>query len=390
LIVAAVIIGGAGWILTSFAARSGLDSDLISIRAGFGTVGSAITSAIYSVNFVVLYTLETAIIASAVHALYPGFPKVPLFFGVAVLVLTLTWYGISSLSKAMSVTLPFFVILIVAAATQVGGAGQGSFWSHVPAGVAINATAWLSVLAALLAFIVNATVAADVGRFLRPQDRRVGSFLFGGVLQVVAFGGATLLGAWFSFRLGGDSAPGAYLVSIMGGWGLLCVLLSQVRINMINAYSGSLSLSNFGARGLGLRPGRHVWMIALVVVSSVLAMVDVSSQLVEILTFEAVFVMAWVSTLVAYIVCFDLDSHRASIRQGLEGAPRINVIGVGALTVAVTVSTPLAFGGAGQLGKALAPLTAMIVAPVCVLALRRFAHGRTALRAYWPLTRDQY
>src|SRR4051794_21914239 len=63
LVVAAVIIGTAGWILTSFAARTGLDSDLISIRAGFGQAGSAITSAIYSVNFVVLYTLEMGIVA---------------------------------------------------------------------------------------------------------------------------------------------------------------------------------------------------------------------------------------------------------------------------------------------------------------------------------------
>jgi hypothetical protein len=379
LIVASVIIGGAGWVLTSFAARSGLDSDLISIRAGFGIVGSAITSAIYSVNFVVLYTLETGIIASAVHAQYPAFPKILLFIGVGSLVLALAWYGIVSLSKAMAATLPLFLVLIVVAATQVGGGGHGSFWSHSPQGGSIDATAWLSVLAALLAFIVNATVAADVGRFLRPERRRAGSFLFGGVLQVVAFGGATLLGAWFSFRLSGNSAPGAYLVSILGGWGLLCVLLSQVRINMINAYSGSLSLSNFGARGLGLRPGRHLWMAGLVVLSSGLAMIDASAQLVEILTFEAVFVMAWVSTLVAYIVCFDLDTPRESIQRGLEGAPQVNVVGIGALAGALAVATPLAFGLGGELGKALAPLAAMVVSPACVVVLRRRAHPKGSL-----------
>ncbi len=373
LIVASVIIGGAGIVLTSFAARSGLDSDLISIRAGFGLAGSAITSMIYSVNFVVLYTLETGIIASAVHAQYPGFPKALLFVLVAAVVLTLTWYGISSLGKAMSLTLPLFLVLIVVAATQVGSTEHGSFWSYVPAGSAIDATAWLSVLAALLAFIVNATVAADIGRFLRPEQRRAGVLLFGGVLQVIAFGGATLLGAWFSFRLGGDSQPGAYLVSLMGGWGLLCVLLSQVRINMINAYSGSLSLSNFGARGLALRPGRHVWMIGLVAVSSGLAMFDIASQLVQILTFEAVFVMAWVATLVAYIVCFDLDTPREGSRQNLGDAPNADPVGLGALAAALAVATPFAFGAGGELGSALAPLMAMVVSPVCVVALRRWA-----------------
>lgn len=373
LIVASVIIGGAGWILTSFAARSGLDSDLISIRAGFGLAGSAITSAIYSVNFIVLYALETSIVASAVRALLPGFPKGVLFVGVAAVILILTWYGISSLTKVMSVTLPLFVVLIVVAATQVGPSEGGSFWSYLPAGRSIDATAWLSVLAALLAFIVNATVAADVGRFLRPGQRRIGSLLFGGVLQVVAFGGATLLGAWFSFHLKGDTQPGAYLVGLMGGWGLLCVLLSQVRINIINAYSGSLSLSNFGARGLRLRPGRHVWMVGLVSLSSGLAMFDVSSQLVQILTFEAVFVMAWVSTLVAYIVCFDLDTSHEGTRQDLNEAPNVDPVGLGALVAALAVATPLAFGVGGDLGTALAPLLAMVVSPVCVVTLRRWA-----------------
>jgi purine-cytosine permease-like protein len=372
LVVAAVIIGGAGWALTSFAARTGLDSDLISIRAGFGLVGSAITSLIYSVNFIVLYVLEMGIIVSAVHEQHPEVPTVLLTLAAGALVVGLAWFGISSLTRVMTVTLPLFLGLIVLAMFQVGtSAPQGSFWSYNPPG-GVSLTAWLSVLAALLAFVVNATVAADVGRFLPERRRRLGSFLFGAVLQVVVFGGATLMGAWFSFRLGGDAAPGSYLVGLLGGWGLLCVLLSQIRINIINAYSGSLSLSNFGARGLGLRPGRHVWMIGLVAVSSLLALVDVSSQLVQILTFESIFVMAWVSTLVSYIAWFDLDAPKR-VGGRLEDAPRVNVVGIGALAAAIAFATPLAFGAAGELGKALAPLVAMGVAPVAVVALARLA-----------------
>jgi purine-cytosine permease-like protein len=377
LIVAAVIIGVAGWILTSFAARSGLDSDLMSIRAGFGKAGSAITSAIYSVNFVVLYALELAIISSAMHSRFPGIPDAALFAVVGVIVLALTWYGISGLARAMTISLPIFLVLMIIAVTQVHAHASGSFWSYAPPHTRIDATAWLSVLAALLAFIVNATVAADVGRFLRPERRRVGAFLFGGVLQVITFGGATLLGAWFSFQLGGSAEPGAYLVELLGGWGIVCVLLSQIRINMINAYSGSLSLSNFGARGLGVRPGRHIWMAALIVVGSVLALIDISPQLVKILSFEAVFVMAWVSTLIAYIICFNIDTPAAA-RLSLDEMPRINVVGLGSLAAALAISVPLALGAAGDLGQALAPLTAMLTAPIGVFALRRWATDETA------------
>jgi hypothetical protein len=377
LIVAAVIIGVAGWILTSFAARSGLDSDLMSIRAGFGKAGSAITSAIYSVNFVVLYALELAIISSAMHSRFPGVPDAGLFAVVGVIVLALAWYGVSSLARAMTISLPVFLVLMAVAVAHANGHASASFWSYAPPHTTIDATAWLSVLAALLAFIVNATVAADVGWFLPPERRRAGAFLFGGVLQVITFGGATLLGAWFSFQLGGSAEPGAYLVQLLGGWGIACVLLSQIRINMINAYSGSLSLSNFGARGLGVRPGRHIWMVALIVVGSTLALVNISPQLVKILSFEAVFVMAWVSTLIAYIFFFNVDTP-AGARHSLDEMPRINVVGLGSLAAALAVSVPLALGVAGDLGQALAPLTAMLTAPIGVFALRRWAAGEAA------------
>jgi len=372
LVVASVIIGVAGWALTSFACRSGLDSDLMSISAGFGTLGSAATSAIYSLNFVMLFALETSIVGSAVHELYPGFPQAPLYAAVGLVVLALAWYGIRSVAMAMKVTLPFFLVFVVLAVIEIGGRdAPGSFWSYAPPHSTLDPTAWLLVLAALLAFVVNATVAADIGRFLRPESRRAGSFLFGGVLQLVAFGGATLLGAWFSFRLHGQTDPGAYMVSLFGGWGIVCVLLSQIRINVINAYSGSLSLSNFGARGLGVRPGRHIWMLGLVVVSTTLAMTNFSQHLLGILTFEAVFVMAWVSTLVAYILRYDLSASELTARAAFANAPALNAVGLGSLVLALAIATPLAFGAAGDLGRGLAPLAAMFAAPVGVLSLGR-------------------
>lgn len=368
LVVAAVAIGTAGWILTSFASRTGLDSDLMSIRAGFGTQGSALTSAIYSVNFVILFAIEAEIIASAVRAELPAVPRVVVLLVAGLVVLALAWGGISWIATAMTVTLPAFVGLMAWAIVDAAHkpAPGGSFWTHAPAVGSVSATAWLSALAALLAFIVNATVAADVGRFLAPAGRRRGAFLFGAVLQVLCFGGATLLGAWFAFRLRGESNPGAYLSGLLGGFGVACVLLSQGRINLINAYSGSLSLANLGARGLGVRPGRRTWMVLLVCVATLLALTHLSDHIVSVLTFEAVFVMAWVFALVTYVVRFDPAPH-----EPLERAPRFEPVGLVALVATLSVATPLAFGAAGELGKALAPLIAMVLAPLGVLTLAR-------------------
>lgn len=372
LAVAAVIIGYAGWILTSFACRSGLNSDLMSIPAGFGLKGSAITSAIYSVNFVVLFALEDSIVASAVHARYPDIPRAAVLVGMGLIVLLLAWWGVSSMAPAMALTLPFFVLFVGLACIQAARteAAHGSFWSYTPANKTLDVTTWLSAVAVLMVFIVNATVAADIGRFLPPQRQRVGAFLFGGVLQVVSFGGAALVGGWLSWRLRGNSNPGLYLPALLGGWGIVCVLLSQGRINLINVYSGSLSLSNFGARSVGRRPGRHVWMVVLVVASTLLAMTRLYEHLLAVLTFEAVFVLAWAATLVAYIIHCKPPPDRGGLGV-LDRAPAVNLVGIGALAGTLAIVTPLAFGSAGDLGRALAPLVACVVAPGGVVVASR-------------------
>jgi hypothetical protein len=373
--VAGVIIGIATWHLTRFAAKTGLDSDLISIVAGFGTRGSAVTSLIYSANFFILFALEDGIVASAVRARYPGLPNAAIFVVLGAVVLLASWRGIGRIARTMLLTLPLFAVLLLVACVKAGANSGLAVWSLGLPNHSVGATAWLSVLAALLAFIVNATVAADIGRFLPVRDRRRGAIVIAVGLQVASLGGATLLGAWLSARSAGGANPGTYLVGLLGGWGLLCVITSQGRINVINAYSGSLSLSNFGLRGLGWRPGRHVWLTAMVVVATLLAMTNIYQHLVGVLTFESVFVMAWVAILVTYILTFDVD-HTVSPQAPLAHAPAVNFVGLGALGVALAFSVPLAFGAAGALGTALAPLVAAGSAAVTVAGVGRIVARR--------------
>jgi hypothetical protein len=372
--VASVIIGVATWHLVRFAACTGLDSDLMSIVAGFGRAGSAVTSLIYSANFLVLFALEDSIVESAVRARFPSFPRAVIVVGLGVVVLFAAWRGVGRIGKVMLFTLPVFGLLLLATCVKAAHASHIATWSLGLPTHAVTATTWLSVLAALLAFIVNGTVAADVGRFLPAKRRQSGAVLLAVVLQLASLGGATLLGAWLASHTHGDTNPGAYFVSLLGGWGLICVLTSQGRINVINAYSGSLSLSNAGLRGLAIRPGRHVWLAGVVIVGSLLALTNIYEHLVGVLTFESVFVMAWVAVMVSYILAFDVES-RISRTRPLDGAPRLNLVGISALVTALAVSIPLAFGAGGSLGDALAPLasaaTATLVVSGCALAVRR-------------------
>jgi purine-cytosine permease-like protein len=371
LIAASVIIGFAGYVLTSFACRSGLDSDLMSIWAGYGLRGSALASLIYSGNFIVLFAIEDSIVADAVRAHYAFLPRSAILLALGAVVLFLTWRGISRLSRVMALTLPFLVVLFIwALVAALGRTASTSFWSvHTEVGPN-GVPAALAAFAALLAFTVNATVGADLGRFLRPQDRRRGAVLVGVVLQFLCFGVVMLLGAWLTYKLGGNTDPGSYLVSLAGMAGVVLVVISQIRINTINAYAGSLSLSNFGKRSIGVQPGRRLWMAALIAIATSLALRGIYSELLSVLTFEATFVTAWVATLVSYILLAPSGRQRAAgegtIANLSQGIPSVI-----ALVSSLVCAVPLAFGVVGDVGKVVAPILAIIVASVTTWALAR-------------------
>jgi purine-cytosine permease-like protein len=61
------------------------------------------------------------------------------------------------------------------------------------------------------------------------------------------------------------------------------VVISQVKINMTNAYAGSLAWSNFFARLTHSHPGRVVWVVFNAVIAIILMELDVFKVLEEVL-----------------------------------------------------------------------------------------------------------
>ena len=384
LAVATVVVSIAGYILTSFAVRSGLDSDLMSIRAGFGLLGSGITSLIYSGTFVVLFALEDEIIANALREQYPEIPRQISLTIVGVLLAAITWYGVSGLAVLMNVTLPVFAAYLAWA--TINGApfvNPGSFWEYPHSGessLAVTFSGVLATVGVLMVFFLNATVAADVGRFLPESKRRVGAVMLGVALQLVSFFGAVLLGAWLTYRLQAGADPGRYLVRFLGFWGLLYVVVSQVRINVINLYAGSLSLSNFFARVLNFRPGRHIWVLTMASIGTTFAMTGIYTKLLGVLAFAGTFVSAWVMTLISYILRHRLLYGQLSNGDDPLKGKRIDWEGTTALIVALVVALPLAFGAAGNVGVSIAPILSGVIAALAVPVMCFVIHGRAGAR----------
>src|SRR5690606_20616678 len=80
------------------------------------------------------------------------------------------------------------------------------------------------------------------------------------------------------------------------------VIVSQVKINVTNAYAGSLAWSNFFARLTHSHPGRVVWLVFNVAIALLLMTLDVFGALERVLGLYANLAMAWVGALVADLV----------------------------------------------------------------------------------------
>lgn len=99
-----LIIFMAGLPISIYAARYGVDMDLLTRGAGFGYIGSTLTSLIYASFTFIFYALEAAVMAYALE-LALGIPPSWGYLICALLVIPLVTHGVSAVSR-LSLLLP--------------------------------------------------------------------------------------------------------------------------------------------------------------------------------------------------------------------------------------------------------------------------------------------
>jgi len=378
MVIAGLVIGGLAYAWSKKASATGLGADLMSRSSGFGYYGSAVTSLIYTLTFLMFFAFEGSIMANAIHTQWPSIPKAAIYVFTGVVIIPLTWYGMRLMNVLMWVTLPIYAVFLVITIVEAAHTGRTvDFWSYVPAHTATPEAgpALLQVLAAALAVLSQVTISADMGRFIPPQRRTSGALIVGFFSQILTFVGCGILGGWLTLRFG-VSDPGAYLPQIMGAWGVLFVIITQIRINVTNIYSGSIIYSTLFTRIFRFSPGRHWWVVLTTALGTALMFGDIYSRLNQVLTFEAVFIIAWVMAVVAdmfvikrwlKLVPDDSPYERHELR-------RYNPVGLIAVGIALVVAVPMSFGLAGPLGITLAPFVSgvlsFVVTPIVALATR--------------------
>ncbi|WP_420853868.1 purine-cytosine permease family protein, partial [Rhodoferax fermentans] len=107
-----LIIFLAGLPISYYAARYGVDMDLLTRGAGFGYIGSTLTSLIYASFTFIFFALEAAVMAYALE-LALGIPPRWGYLVCALAVIPLVTHGVSTISRLQVWTQPLWLVMLV-------------------------------------------------------------------------------------------------------------------------------------------------------------------------------------------------------------------------------------------------------------------------------------
>lgn len=358
-----------------------MNVNLLSRGGGFGYIGASLTSFIYATNFIMYCALEGMILVAAVHEFFPVIPEWVLIIFFGTLVIPLNWFGIKQLDKLQKWSLPLFFVFLVAAivmAAMTPSEYDGTFWSYMPEGVQAGGTALLLCIGMQHGIMgLTPLLASDYARFLKPKDMKIGIFAIGFVPQIFCFGVMGGLGIWFGVRLG-EPNPGVYIVLLLGIWGALFTMLTQIRINITNIYSGSLSLSSFFENVFKFTPGRRFWVVVTGVSAIALMLGGITNHLELAMTFQGVFLMTWAAILVvdAIIVKKVLKIGPGYYEARQQFLFKWNPVGVVSLIISSVLGTIAALGVMGEFLQSTAAFFSALLAAILTVVIAIITKGK--------------
>ncbi|WP_413701397.1 hypothetical protein ACLKMH_06945 [Psychromonas sp. KJ10-10] len=139
----------------------------------------------------------------------------------------------------------------------------------------------------------------------------------------------------------------------------LFVVISQLKINVANAYAGSLAWSNFFSRVTHSHPGRVVWMFFNIAIALLLMELGIYQTIASMLSVYSVVVLAWLSSVVADLVINKpLGISPKHIEFKRSHLYDINPVGLGSMIIASVMGFTAHLGFYGETMEALASFIA--------------------------------
>jgi purine-cytosine permease-like protein len=262
----------------------------------------------------------------------------------------------------------------VLAARKEPAATADSWLTFMPAGGRVGGLPLLTCMGILNGIVgVQSLLTADYARFIRRRELAVGTVAVGLLPQVASYFLMGIVGCWFALRFH-ESNPGVYMVAVMGVWGAVYTVLSQTRINVINVYSGSLSLANFFARIFGFAPGRVFWVVGAAGLALATMLLNVLDYVGPVLTVQGVFMFAWAASMLADLVVVKrwLAIGPVPIEYRQDRLPAWNPVGAVALVAGSIVGGYLALASSSPV---LVAASAFIAGAISFIVHIAFAVG---------------
>lgn len=377
--------------ICSYAARYGVDIDLLTRGAGFGYMGSTITSLIYASFTFLLLAIEASIMSMALQMLF----GIPLAIGhliSSLIVIPIAIYGISLISKMQLVTQPIWLLLQILPIAYIAwrspadvSAWTGYAGQQGSADGSLDPLLFGLAVSMLLSLLPQIGEQVDYLRFLPNRNRRNRVAWWTALIASgpgwVFMGGFKLLAgsflAYFALRHGvlpaqADEPTGMYFLAfretfqspsfalVLTG---IFVIVCQLKINVTNAYAGSIAWSNFFSRLTHSHPGRVVWLVFNVLLALLLMQTGIFNAIESILVIYANFAAGWIGALTADLVINKplgysppyIEFKRAHLYD-------INPVGVGSLLLSIVISSLAFLGVFGTFPQILSPLVALVVA----------------------------
>ncbi len=388
IVVVAVLIFVTCLPISYYAAKYNVDLDLLARGAGFGYLGSTITSLIYASFTFIFFAIEAAIMA-LMFEMYFGLPLPLGYLLSSLVVVPFVLYGITRISKLQIWTfVPWMVLAVLPFVFVALREPQllrdwTTFGGYSPGGTAFDPLLFGAATTVCFSLIAQVGEQVDFLRFLpeqTAQNRRRwwAAMLIGGPGWIVPgvlkqIGGAFLAFLVIQHQFAPERADEPTLMYVIGfeyvfsdqaialAAATVFVVLSQVKINVTNAYAGSLAWSNFFSRLTHSHPGRVVWLLFNVAIALLLMEVGLFQALEQVLSVYSCIAIAWIGAL-------------------------FNPVGVGATLLASIVSIVAFTGAFGPWAAAFASFialfSALLLAPLIAWATRgRYYLARPAERA---------
>src|SRR5207344_1863191 len=112
ILVVSVIIFCCGLPIAYHAAKCGIDIDLLTRGAGFGYIGSTITSLIYASFTFIFFALEAAIMAYAMELAF-DIPPAWGYLLCSLIVIPLVTHGVTTISRLQVWTQPLWLLMLI-------------------------------------------------------------------------------------------------------------------------------------------------------------------------------------------------------------------------------------------------------------------------------------